>query len=175
MGHEKGSITVEASVVVTVALGMTFLIFFMAAYMHDMHRLQALCEKNAWEAWAATAQHQGMDGHLDWERWGQETLLWRLTDSFDEQEQAVLAALNKESSGMWFGNTCTFQVELSAGCAKITYEGTYHFPVQTGFGMAQGLFFCGGTELSETEPEEWIRLVGGVIRGFGEKEETRGN
>lgn len=175
MKHEQGSITVEASIVVTVALAMTFFVIFMAAYLYDMHRLQALSAKNAWEAWSAAAQHQSVEGYIDWERWGKETLLWRLTDSFFEQEQTVLAALRQGSAGMWFGNTCTFHVELSASRAEITYEGTYHFPVQIGFGTAQGIPFCGGITLSETEPEEWVRLIGGIVRGLGEKEEQGGN
>lgn len=175
MKREKGSITVEASIVVVVALGMTFLIFFLAAYLYDMHRLQAISAKSAWEAWAAVSRNQSMDGYIDWERWEQKTLFWRLTDNFSEQEQAVLAALKKECGNMWFGNTCTFQVELSADCAKITYEGTYRFPVQTGFGAERGLPFCGSVELSESAPEEWIRLIGGVVRGFGGEEEEHGN
>lgn len=175
MKSEQGSVTVEASIVVTTALAITFFVFFAAAYLYDMHRLQALSTQSAWEALAAASQHQSMEGNIDWQRWEQKTLLWHLTDDFSGQEQAVQTALLRECGRMWFGNTCTFDVELSSAHAKITYEGIYRFPVGTGFGTEKGIPFCGNVTVSGTAPEEWIRLIGGVVRGFGGREEENGD
>lgn len=175
MKSERGSITVEASMIVTIALGITFFVFFAAAYLYDMHRLQALSTVSAWEALAAAAQDRSMEGDIDWQRWEQKTILWRLTDNFSGQEQAVQAALLRECGRMWFGNTCTFDVELSSTHVGITYEGRYYFPVETGFGTEKGIPFCGNVTVSEAEPEEWIRLIGGVVRGFGGTEEEHGD
>lgn len=168
MKKSDGSITVEASIVLTVALFMTFFIFFMAAYLYDVHRIQSISSIYAWEAWAATNQTQTWEGYVDWTRWEQQTLLWRLTEDFSGQEHELMKVLKQEGETLWFGNTCTFQVELSVNSAKITYEGVYHFPVQTGFTAKGGIPFEGSVTLSETEPTEWIRLIGGIIKGFGE-------
>jgi hypothetical protein len=174
MKKSGGSITVEASIVLSVALFMTFFIFFMAAYLHDLHGLQALSARYAWEGWSFAAQTQTGEGRIDWNRWENQSLLWRLTEDFSGREQELQAAL-KEEYALWFGNTCTFQAELSVDSAKITYKGVYHFPIQTGFGADGGIPFEGGVTLSETESAEWIRMIGGIVKGFGEKEDEDGD
>jgi hypothetical protein len=167
MRQHEGSITVEASVVMTVAVMMTFFLFFAGAYLYDLHQLQALSTRYAWKAWGMTAQTQTQEGRIDWDRWEQQGLLWRVTQSYDALEQQIQTALLGEQS-MWFDNTCTFQVSLSSSKASITYQGVYHFPIQTGFLADGGLPFSGRVCLSETDGVEWIRLIGGVVRGFGE-------
>lgn len=174
MGRGQGSVTVEASIVVTFALAVTFFVLFLAAYLHDMHRLGAVSEQYARLAWAAAERCQSMDGRMDWDEWEEQSLFLRPADSFSEQEQVLYAALENARGNMWFGNTCTFHVALFAGHAEIRYEGVYHFPFRTGFGT-DGIFFSGGTALSGTGAEEWIRLVGGVVRGLGGEENTHGN
>jgi hypothetical protein len=175
MKKSRGSITVEASVVLVTALFVTFFIFFMAAYLYDIHHLQALSTKYVWEAWAMTSRTQTEEGCVDWTRWENQDLLWRMTEDFSEQEQELTALLQQEESGLWFGNSCTFQADLSLNRARITYKGVYHFPFETGFAAGGGIPFEGGVTLSETESAEWIRMIGGVVRGFGEKEDEDGD
>ncbi len=167
----KGSITVEASVVVTVALLLTFFVFFMAAYLYDIHRLQAVITKVALEAWTEGAFHKSSEGKIDWEAWEEETLLWRVTEDFSEKEQEVLEELKGDCDDLWFGNDCDFDVDISASAVSISYEGTYYFPISIGFGDGGGLAFGGGVTYSRTESEEWIRIIGGVVRGLGGKED----
>ena len=174
MRGKRGSITVEASIVMTAALFMTIFLFFMAAYFHDMHRLQALCTRQVWELRADIIRHQKETGKIDWEQWMEEPLFWRLSSGFEEEELAFARAL-EEACRMWFGNACSFSVELSAQGAAIAYEGFYHFPLQTGFDSDAGIYYQGSAELSGTEPEEWIRFIGGIVRGFGGEEQEDGD
>ncbi len=167
-----GSITVEASVVVTVALLLTFFVFFMAAYLYDIHRLQACITKAALEVWTEDAFHKSSEGKVDWEAWEAEALLWRMTDDFSQKEEEVLAELTEDCEGLWFGNECDFDVSISASSVSLSYEGVYYFPISTGFGDDNGMSFGGGVTYSRTESEEWIRIIGGVVRGLGGEEDV---
>ncbi len=160
-----GSITVEASVVVTTALLLTFFVFFMAAYLYDIHRLQACVTKEALEAWTEVAVHKSSEGQIDWEAWEEETLLWRVTEDFSEKETEVLGELKDACDGLWFGNSCDFDVSISSDSVSISYEGDYSFPINTGFG-SKGMSFGGGVTYGRTESEEWIRIIGGIVRGL---------
>lgn len=165
----RGSVTVEASIIVTTALLLTFFVFFTAVYFYDVHRLQTIATKKAVETWSEIAMHSTADG-VDWEAWAEESLLWRATGDFSTQEEKVLGELKSESSGLWFGNTCDYAVSVSADSVCITYEGVYYFPIRTGFGADGSLSFAGGVSYSRTESEEWVRIIGGIVKGLGGKE-----
>ncbi|MCR5743372.1 MAG: hypothetical protein K6F92_06575 [Lachnospiraceae bacterium] len=156
--------------VCTVAVGIIVFLFYLSCYLCDMHRIEAealyvldrgLGVSNGYES--ATS------GRIDWEEWNGRGLFWRLGMDYSEQEGELDKLFSRRLAGaLWFSVDMDSEIHLSHGEAAISYEGTWHVPLERMFFINGGVDFSGEFSRSCVDNCELIRIVGGIVRGFGD-------
>ena len=162
----KGSITVEASIVVSIAVFVTFALIFTGAYMEDYCKTTAYCQEYIWEGRGRTVLFQ-KNGSIDWEAWAKKGIIDITGDRESAVEEELLEELNGNCPRLWFGNACAFEAEIKGDVISISFHGEYRFPVKLGLITDTPVPFDGVCDMKLLNSSEWIRLIQGVLRGFG--------
>jgi len=163
-------VTVEASILCAVVIGIVVFLFYLSCYMCDMHRIETEALYVIRRGLGSSSGYASVvNGRVDWEEWNDRGLFWRLGSDYGEIEEELGKLFSRELSGaLWFSVDMDSDIEVSHASVTINYEGKWHAPLERMFFYNGGVEFSGDITLSEMDQVELIRIVSAVLRGFGD-------
>lgn len=172
--RKKASFTVEASLIASAVLMAVFLCMYYGFFLHDKAILEAVSWQTAQKAMLWITENSDMEqGYFDWEELQKKGLLRRfLQNTADTEIICQYAAVRIE--GELFA--CDMPViQVSAAADKVWVSYTAHirlpfFSLMQLWGVPSKI--SGSVQVCESEQEEFIRLVRGIL-GDKKQEEER--
>ena len=161
-------ISVEASVVCTVAVFVSVFVFCAACFLSDMNRIQAEAVFFADRAACAYGQCVSpASGLIEWDMWRKRG---KLIYDLSEAEADVIYGLETNLKGELWGCTPDFSVDISPLGVTICYEGMWRAPAAINMFLRRAIPFEGSCVRKEPDNEDLVRVIGGIIRGLGSED-----
>lgn len=146
MPDDRGSITVEATLIMLVCLWVVFMIMMSAFYLYDMNRLDVIAEG------LLEKEIREFKGDYDWE----------------DRANCLEENLRRELESGFFFIEADSTAVVNENKVSLDYYGVWKCPIQL-WVFANAGFEYHKTIVHEREyPEKILRIVQGIIKGLGD-------
>lgn len=160
----KASFTVEASFIVTVVIMAVFMCTYYGFVLHDKAVLEEISWQTAQKAILQAVENSDMeDGTFCWDELQKKGLLWRFASDIEDAEKVKQIVIKDAQKEMFVSDISILDVNMDARSVVISYTANVRLPMLSII-TKWGVEFCisGSVVVSETEQEEFVRLVRGI-------------
>lgn len=163
----EGSYTIETAILMTVILWAVVVLFGAVCTFHDKAVMEGICWKVAGMEVYGIQENTALEtGELDIHRLEKKSLLWRILDSHEEEEEEAVQQVEKRLEGLLFlGIKPRIEAEISREKAVLRYQ--MQVPRPFGFlkrWLGQIIVIQGEVPWKKIEAEELIRLCRGILQ-----------
>lgn len=174
MRKTQGSLTVEASFLLLFAISFCLGFVLWICFLRDTVYLRLYTQHRA-NAVLSYVSGDNRKGRVDWERWMEKNLYWRvlLGGDLEEMEPMVEKEITKEASkGLIFPQQLETDVVIASEYVFVICSCAYQFPAISRLAP----WVTGGVLRIEsvakaTEQEEFLRLIQGIFHAVQEGED----